>query len=220
MTFTRNKDWNNIYTLVNSDYKKYPNNSFLLYKQGLNLIKTIEDRNSSLTLEQRKSKLQEAKTVIEKSVSIDSNYVVSQSYLSYVLVYLVNDFKAALPHINAALRMEEMTELYFYKAICYRETKLKDSSEYYLKKCIARDKNYFNAYNLLMYDYNVNGEFEKTITLFNNAINSGVKTVEIYNGLGKTYWQMKSNEEAKKYYKKALEINSTNVEATEMLKRL
>lgn len=77
-----------------------------------------------------------------------------------------------------------------------------------------------NAYNLLMYDYNANSEFEKTITLFNNAINNGVKTVEIYNGLGKTYWQMKNDEEAKKYYRKALEINSTNVEATEMLKRL
>lgn len=220
ITFLRNKDWKNIYTLVNADYTKYSNNSFLNYKQGLNLIKTIEDKNNPLTLEQRKSKLQEAVTVIKKSVSVDSSYVVSQSYLSYVLVYLVNDFNTALPHINKALRMEESTELYFYKAICMRETKQKDSSEYYLLKCISRDVNYYNAYNLLMYDYNANNQFEKTISLFNKALKDGVSAVEIYNGLGKTYWQMKNNEEAKKYYRKALDVNSSNVEATEMLKRL
>lgn len=220
MTFSRNKDWKNIYTLVDADYKKYPNNSFLNYKQGLNIVKQIEDKNSPLSLEQKKNKLMEARKLIERSISVDSTYAISHSYLSYILVYLLNDFNAALPHINAALKIEETTELYFYKAICMRETQHKDSCEFYLLKCISRNNSYMNAYNLLMYDYNSNNEFEKTISLFNQAINNGVKTVEIYNGLGKTYWQMKNNEEAKKYYRKALEIDSTNVEASEMLKRL
>lgn len=220
MTFSRNKDWKNLYTLIDADYTKYPNNSFLNYKQGLNIIKTIEDKNSPLSLDQKKNKLIEARGLIEKSISIDSTYAISHSYLSYILVYLVNDFNAALPHINTALKIQETTELYFYKAICMRETKQKDSCEFYLLKCISRNNSYMNAYNLLMYDYNANNEFDKTIKLFNQAINSGVNTVEIYNGLGKTYWQMKNNEEAKKYYRKALDINPTNEEASEMLKRL
>lgn len=220
ITFSRNRDWKNLYTLIEADYTKYPNNSFLNYKQGLNIVKQIEDKNSPLSLDQKKGKLTEARKLIEKSISVDSTYAISHSYLSYILVYLINDFNAALPHINSALKIEETTELYFYKAICMRETKQKDSCEYYLLKCISRNNKYMNAYNLLMYDYNANNEFDKTIKLFNQAISKGVYTVEIYNGLGKTYWQMKNNEEAKKYYRKALEINPTNEEASEMLKRL
>lgn len=219
MTFSRNRDWKNIYTLVNADYTKYPNNVFLNYKQGLNIIKQLEDKNNPLPLELKKNKVLEAKKLIEKSVSVDSSYVVSQEYLSYVLVYLLNDFNAAIPHINSALKLKESTEVYFYKAICMRETKQKDSSEYYLLKCISRDKTYLNAYNLLMYDYNANREFEKTISLFNKAITDGFGTVEIYNGLGKTYWQMKNNSEANTYYQKALDLDPTNQEAAAMVKQ-
>ena len=219
MSFTRNKDWENINTLVNADYKKYPNSSYLNYKQGLNIVKSIEDKKSPLSVDQKRAKVQEARLLIEKSISIDSSYSVSHTYLSYILVYLLNDFNAALPHINSALRLKESTELYFYKAICMRETKQKDSSEFYLLKCINRDNKYYNAYNLLMYDYNLNKDFQKTIDLFKNAINKGVESVEVYNALGKTYWEMQNNTEANVYYRKALAIDASNQEAAAMVKR-
>ena len=219
MSFNRNKDWDNINTLVNADYKKYPNNAFLNYKQGLNIVKAIEDKNSQLSIEQKKAKTQEARLLIEKSISIDSSYYVSQSYLSYILVYLLNDFNAALPHINSAIRLKETTELYYYKSICMRETKQEDSSEFYLLKCINRNNKYYNAYNLLMYDYNIKKEYQKSISLFKKAIKEGVETIEIYNALGKTYWEMGNNNEANVYYKKALSLDASNQEAAAMVKR-
>jgi hypothetical protein len=219
ISFTRNKDWDNINTLVEADYKKYPNSSFLNYKQGLNIVKTVEDKNSRLSIDQKKAKVQEARLLIEKSISIDSSYSISQAYLSYILVYLINDFNAALPHINTAIKLKATTELYFYKAICMRETKQKDSSEFYLLKCIERDDKYYNAYNLLMYDYNLNKQHQKSIDLFKSAIAKGVKTIEIYNALGKTYWEIGNNAEANFYYQKALEIDSSNQEAAAMVKR-
>lgn len=219
MSFTRNKDWNNIYTLIDADYKKYPTSAFLNYKQALNIIKVVEDKNSTLPMEQRKAKVFEARALIEKSIAVDSSYVVSQSYLSYILVYLVNDFNAALPHINTALRIKASTELYFYKAICMRETKQKDSAEFYLLKCIERDNTYYNAYNLLAYDYNANNQVQKTINMYLGAIKKGVETVEVYNALGKVYWDMKNNAEANKYYQKALSIDASNQEAMAMVKR-
>ena len=219
MSLTRNKEWDNINTLVDADYKKYPNSSFLNYKQGLNIVKAIEDKNSPLSIDQKRAKVQEARLLIEKSISIDSSYAVSQTYLSYVLVYLINDFNAALPHINTAMRLKESTELYFYKAICMRETKQKDSSEFYLLKCVERDNKYYNAYNLLMYDYNLSKDYQKSIDLFNSAIKKGVETVEVYNALGKTYWEMKNNAEANIYYRKALNIDASNQEAAAMVKQ-
>lgn len=219
ITFSRNKDWKDIYTLVEADYKKYPNNSFLNYKQGLNTIKLIEDKTAPYTTEQKLAKIKEARVLIEKSIQIDSTYYVSQAYLSYVLIYLINDFKAALPHVNTAIRLKETTELYFYKGICFRELKQADSSEKYLFKCIARDSVYYNAYDLLLYDYEANKTFDKSISLLQSAIKKGVNEVKIYNALGKAYWQSGNNIEANIYYNKALNLDATNQEAAAMVKR-
>ena len=57
---------------------------------------------------------------------------------------MINDFTSALPHVNSAIKLKESTELFFYKAICLRELKNKDSSEYYLLKCIKDGKNIYN----------------------------------------------------------------------------
>ena len=121
--------------------------------------------------------------------------------------------------LATALKLKESTELYFYKAICLRETKQKDSSEFYLLKCIERDKTYYNAYNLLAYDYNANQEFQKTVDMYLKAIKRGAETVEIYNALGKIYWDQKNNAEANIYYQKALAIDASNQEAAAMVKR-
>jgi tetratricopeptide (TPR) repeat protein len=220
VTIARNTNWNSLNSLITADYNKYPNNSFLNYKQGVNLIREMQEPNAKFSPEQRNSRVREAKALLEKSVRIAPDYAQSRTYLAYVLIYLINDFKAAIPEVNLALQSKESTELYFYKGICMRETKQKDSAEFYLKKCLERDHTYFNAYNLLMFDYNAANEFQKSIDMYNNAIKNGVETVEIYNGLGKTYWQMKNNVEAKKYYQKALGINPSNEEAAAMVKRL
>lgn len=220
LTIKRNSDWNDIYTIIAADYTKYPNNAYLNYKQGMNIVKKIDKDKASLTPDIMKTKLIEARALLEKSIAIEPNYANSRNYISYVLVYLINDFAAALPHINHSIAYKETTELYYYKGICFRELKQKDSSEFYLKKCIIMDDAYYNAYGLLMYDYNLNKEYQKSIDMFNEALSKGVKTESIYNGLGKTYWQMNNNVEAKKYYQKALDVNPNNEEAAAMVKRL
>ncbi len=220
ITINRNSDWKNLNTLTSADVNKFEKNVFLNYKQGLNLATESLNKDNKLTNTERKNKLLEARKYLEKSVSLHSNYLASLSYLSYILIYYFNEFNTAIPHLNKAITLQPSTELYFYKAICMRETKQRDSSEYYLKKCLVLDINYINAYNLLLYNYNETGHFEKTISLCNEAIDAGVNAVEIYNALGKTYWQMKNNIEAVKYYKKALEINPSNEEANAMIKKL
>lgn len=219
LTIKRNSEWNNVHTLIDADTNKYPNNAYLNYKKGMDVVKTTLANGSILSMDQKKIKLTEARTYLEKSIATEPNYANSRNYLSYVLVYLLNDFSAAIPHINHSLAYKETTELYYYKAICMRETKQKDSSEFYLLKCISMDNTYYNAYGLLMYDYNLNKEFQKSIDLFNGAIKKGIEAVEIYNGLGKTYWEMKNNAESNKYYRKALEIDGSNQEAAAMVKR-
>ena len=217
----RNKDWKDIETLIHADYKKYPENAFLNYKEALFSINAIEKNNAlDLNNEQQKQAFLNAKLLLQKSVAVDPNYIISRSYLCYVMIYLLNDFNGALPQIDKALSIEKTAELYFYKGICMRETHRNDSSEVYLKKSVAADASYYNSYNLLMFDYNAKKEYQKTIDLFYWALRNGVNTTEINNGLGKTYWEMGNNTEAKKYYQKALYIDANNKEAAAMVKHL
>lgn len=219
MTIKRNADWNNKRSIIEADYSKYPNNSYLNYKKGMDLVQTTMEKSSMLSPDQKRNKFIEARSFLEKSIQIAPDYANSRNYLAYVLVYLLNDFTAALPHINHSIAYKETTDLYYYKAICMRETKQKDSSEYYLLKCIQMDDKYYNAYGLLAYDYNLNKQHQKSIDLFKSAIAKGVKTIEIYNALGKTYWEIQNNAEANFYYQKALEIDPSNQEAVAMVKR-
>jgi hypothetical protein len=193
MTIKRNIDWNNKRSIIEADFAKYPNNSYLNYKRGMDIVQRTMETNTMLPPDQKRNKFIEARAFLEKSIQVAPDYANSRNYLAYILVYLINDFNAALPHINTAIKLKATTELYFYKAICMRETKQKDSSEFYLLKCIERDDKYYNAYNLLMYDYNLNKQHQKSIDLFKSAIAKGVKTIEIYNALGKTYWEIGNN---------------------------
>lgn len=219
MTIKRNIDWNNKRSIIEADFAKYPNNSYLNYKRGMDIVQRTMETNTMLSPDQKRNKFIEARAFLEKSIQVAPDYANSRNYLAYVLVYLLNDFNAALPHINYSIAYKETTDLYYYKAICMRETKQKDSSEYYLLKCITMDNKYYNAYGLLAYDYNLNKQHQKSIDLFKDAIAKGVKTIEIYNALGKTYWEIGNNVEANFYYQKALDIDATNQEAAAMVKR-
>jgi tetratricopeptide (TPR) repeat protein len=217
----RNGDWNSLDNLLRADYTKYPNSAFLNYREGLSIVQGVEQKKTKVqSIMQQRELFMKAKDLVEKSVAIDPDYVVSRSYLCYIYIYLLNDFKAAMPEVNTALAKEKNTELYFYKAICLRETKQADSAEFYLKKCLELNKRYYNAYNLLAYDYNAKKEYQKTINLYTNAIRDGANTIEINNSLGKTYWEMGDTVNAVIYYQHANGQDPLNEESTTMLKRL
>jgi len=218
---SRNQDWKSLDTLIHADYPKYPNSAFLNYREGLSLVQAVEQKRTAVaTVAQQRDIFLKARSLVEKSVRIDPGYLASRSYLCYIDIYLLNDFRAALPHVDTALSIEKNTELYFYKAICMRETRQPDSAEFYLKKCLELDPSYTNAYNLLSYDYAAAKQFDKTVALYTNAIKAGVNTLEINNGLGKTYWQMGDTANAIIYYQNAQGIDPRNEESAAMLKRL
>ncbi|MES2760998.1 MAG: tetratricopeptide repeat protein [Bacteroidota bacterium] len=219
ITIKRNTDWYDAHTVISADAGKYPDNAYLNYKKGIDLVQSTLHKNGTQSAEQQRANIIEARTYLERSIKIEPNYANSRNYISYVLVYLLNDFNAALPHINRSLAYKETTDLYYYKGICFRETKQYDSSEFYLLKCIAMDSRYYKAYGLLAYGYNLNKEHQKSIELFQNAIKNGVETLEIYNALGKTYFEIQNNDEANTYYQKALKLDPSNQEAAAMVKR-
>lgn len=217
----RNGDWKTLDTLLYADYTKYPNSAFLNYREGLSIVQGVEQKRTRVqSVMQQRELFMKAKDLVEKSVAIDPDYVVSRSYLCYIYIYLLNDFNAAMPHVNAGLAREKNTELYFYKAICLRETRQADSAELYLKKCLELDNRYYNAYNLLSFDYNSKKEYQKTIDLYTNAIKEGANTLEINNSLGKVYWERGDTVNAIIYYQHANDLDPLNEESAAMLKRL
>lgn len=215
---TRVADWKDINTIIDADVAKYPNNAYLNYKKGMQIVKEVEKFGAQATPEQRNAALSMARQCLEKSIEVEPNYANSRNYLSYVLVYLINDFNAALPHINASLAYKENTELYYYKAIVMRETNHKDSAEYYLKKCIDMDIAFYNSYGLLMYDYNQNKQFDKSLNMFQKALDAGLETEAIYQGFAKTYEAMGDTAKAKENYREVVKLNPSNTEAAQKIK--
>lgn len=217
----RNRDWKSLDSIILTDQAKYPNSAFLNYHAAIAIVQGIEQKRTRVeTMEQQKQLFRKARTFVLRSVNTDPTYVPSRSYLCYIDIYLLNDFRAALPHIDTALSMEKNTELLFYKAICMRETKQADSAEFYLKKCLELDAAYQNAYNLLAYDYNLTKQYAKTIALYRYALSQHVVTPATYNGLGKAYWEMGDTANAVTFYQQALDADPVNEEAIAMLRRL
>lgn len=218
---SRNHDWKTLDTLLQADQPKYLNSAFLNYRLGLSIVQGVEQKRTKISSAvQQRDLFMKAKNLVETSVKIDPSYVVSRSYLCYIYIYLLNDFNAALPHVNIGLSQEKNTELYFFKAICMRETGRTDSAEVYLKKCLELDPGYANAYNLLSYDYSQSKQYQKTIDLYSGALAKGINTLPVNNGLGKTYWEMGDTTHAIIYYQRALAIDPQNEEANAMVKRL
>lgn len=77
---------------------------------------------------------------------------------------------------------------------------------------------FYNAYGLLMYDYNQNKQFDKSLELFNKALDAGLETEAIYQGLAKTYEAMGDTAKAKENYRLVLKQNPANTEASSKLK--
>jgi protein O-mannosyl-transferase len=174
MIMQRNSEWKTLESLVSADVKKQPESVFLNYKAGANILQSMKARNNAQLKPEDQKLVAEAKAHFEKAISVYPDYPDALNYLSYVLIFMYNDFPAALPHIEHSLKLEYSTEIVYYKAICYRETNKKDSSEVILLECIKRDPAYENAYDLLVYDYNTAKQFDKSIAILSRAINKGV----------------------------------------------
>ncbi len=175
----RNSEWKDLTTLINADVKKYPESVFLNYKAGANIIKSMEARNNSQLKAENQKQVADARLYFEKTIAKYPDFPEVLNYLSYVMIFLYNDFANALPHINKSLSIEYSTEVEYYKGICYRELKKQDSSEIILLNCVKHDVNYQNAYDLLVYDYNIKKQYSKSVALLQNAIDKGNKSDKI-----------------------------------------
>lgn len=179
LVIQRNSEWKDLITLNDADVKKYPESVFLNYKQGANIMKSMEARNNSQLKEENQKQVAEAKAHLEKALFVYPDYPEALNQLSYILIFMYNDFKTALPNVNKSLSLEYSTEILYYKGICYRELHQPDSCERILLRCIENEKDYQNAYDLLVYDYNAKKEFHKSEALLEKAIENGVKSDKI-----------------------------------------
>lgn len=175
----RNSEWKDLVTLTNADVKKYPESAFLNYKQGANIMRSIDARNNSQLQPEDQKQVADARANFEKAISVYGDYPEALNQLSYVLIFMYNDFKTALPHVNRSLAIEYSTEVLYYKGICYRELHQPDSCEKILLRCIKNDPGYQNAYDLLVYDYNAKKEFARSEALLEEAVKKGVKNEKI-----------------------------------------
>lgn len=186
LVIQRNSEWKNLATLTDADVKKYPESVFLNYKHGAYIMQSMEARNNMQLKPENQKQVAEARAHLEKAISVYPDYPEALNQLSYILLFMYNDFNSAVPHINKSLSLEYSTEILYYKGICYRELNKKDSSEIILLQCIKNDPAYQNAYDLLVYDYNAKKQYQKSIDLLEKAITNGFESDKIRQTLSQT----------------------------------
>ncbi|HXB40340.1 MAG TPA: hypothetical protein VNZ49_07340 [Bacteroidia bacterium] len=220
MTISRNTDWKDPNILIAADLKKYPESSYLNYLYATGVMDSLVRNKDNMPEKIREEKILNIKKHLEKSISISGDYPKSLNFLSSVLVLINKDYKEALPVINQSLAIQKNSEMYYYKGICFRELKTGDSAEYYLKKAINANKVLYQAYKMLMDDYNAAGKYDKSIELFTNAMKNGQENEFIFTSLANTYLEMKDTLSAEFYCQKAISIKPDSKEAQKIMDRL
>ncbi len=94
--------------------------------------------------------------------------------------------------------------------------------KYHMMKDEESGKYYFgeNDFNALGYNLMGRGMIDEAIEVFKLNVNAFPESWNVYDSLAEAYMTKGENELAIKYYKKSLEINPSNTNAEEILKRL
>lgn len=219
MILSRNSDWKSSPILVTADFKKYPESSYLNYLYATATMDSLVKYRSSIPLKVKLQKVSEIKKCLKRSIAISNDYPKAYKFLSSIMVFISKEYKEALPVINKGLTLQRIPDMYFYKGICFKELNQPDSAEISVKQALQFDPHMYNAYKFLLDQYNSKGNYEKSITLLNDALKKGIENELIYAGFTSTYYQMNDTISTLFYGEKVMEINPQNKEVKEMLSK-
>lgn len=220
LAIVRNYEWKNTGVMIESDLRKYPNSSYLNYLYATCVMDSLVKKRDVWDKEIQERKITEIKTHLARSITISNDYPKAYDFISSVMVFLTKEYKEALPYITRGLQLHANADLLYYKGVCFSNLQQRDSAEFYLKRGIAADPRMLNAYTLLAQQYNAAGQYEKSIELFNGALQKGVENEFTYTGLAVTYFEMKDTLGAVFYSQKALAINPESGRAKQILEKL
>ena len=199
----RNKDWNDIYTLVSQDIDAVPRSAKVNQLYATNLMTEALDERNNLNLEM----VQKAIEHFNICLSVDPNFPFANFDLGQIYLIL-EDPQSALIYFKRSTAIDSLySEAPFYTASLYQDFAQNDSAEMYYKESIRRNPLYIYSYTNLSMLYFTMEDYEKSIQVNHNALLALPNSYAPKINIGKTYFHINQLDSALRYLNLAYEMN-------------
>jgi tetratricopeptide (TPR) repeat protein len=207
MTFARNKDWADNYTLYKADIVKAPNSAMLNYYLGLELETTVAGANEQDTVALRKIR-NEGLMYLTKSVGLSHDFADAHATLGNTYIML-SQYDSAEVHEKRALSLAPGNEKTINNLayIYYRERKFSESLEL-SRKAIAINPRYATPHTNMARCYFELGKSDSAVLALHNGIAADAANVAPYQLLALYYNSVGMQDSASKY--SALQLKYRN----------
>jgi tetratricopeptide (TPR) repeat protein len=197
ITFDRNTEWFDNYTLYKSDIVKAPNAGKLNYFYGLELEKTIAE-NEKDPVKQKQIR-EEGIKYLAKSISIAPDFGDAHANLGNAY-YCIGQYDSAEYHESIALRQNPINTMTLnnLSTVYYMTRKYRESLEL-SRRAIALKPGYVNAYTNMGRCYVNLGQWDSVIYIINKGIAVDPNYVFSYQILAFTYKTLGRLDSAQKY---------------------
>lgn len=181
-TFTRNADWENNYSLYESDIEKGANSARINYNFG-----TESYEQSKFNQNQKVQLLNQSAIYLNKSITIYPEYY--DAYNNLGLVYReLKDYKRGIVLIKSAIALNpDYKKYYLNLGLLYYESKQYEFAIQSFKAYVFRNPQSYETYLLLGQACGNLNQFEKAIGHLNQAIALKPDYLAAYNFLGMAY---------------------------------
>lgn len=220
-TVSRNRAWENNYTLYSTDVTLSPKSTRTHYYLGNHI--TQDEFLDTVSNEKRKQEyIQQA--IQELRTSIELYYYFSDAHQQLARTYLrIKQYDSALVYFNKALAINPTNPLYYnnYGNALYNTGKLMEAKEAF-EKAVQYNPGYAHAYNNLGSIYGTLGEtakqsnkpdeartyFEQAIHYFKTAVEKDPEYSSSYYFLGITYRQLGDEKNATYYIQQSEQVKA------------
>ncbi len=162
------------------------------------------------------------KGILNFQKAIDVNQEYFDAYLQLGLLYSAKKNKLAVDYFNNALNIEpENTEVNYFLALFYQENAQYDRAIQIYNRMLDKDpKFYYALYNIGYINLVYLKDFQVAIDYFSKAIDINPTYTDAYYNRGFAYELQKDAVNARKDYKKALELKPNYEKAVAGLNRI
>ncbi|MDC7222891.1 MAG: tetratricopeptide repeat protein [Spirochaetales bacterium] len=111
-------------------------------------------------------------------------------------------------------------ELSYYLGLCYTRTEDYETAQLYLNRVVEADFNLIRIYQsrmILSYIYALTERFDGAKYQLEQILQEGFESPQVYASLGYNHWALGETDQAVEYYRKAIEIDSENINSLNSL---